>query len=132
MDKDRIIKLYKKIKQYEQFDTVAWHDGPDDTPNTDDDLNLGVVAPNWSLEEYAATYGDEDLKYVGSLGQNGVFTPAVDGPNPDRVGNRNNIGDVWVVATYTPAGADTSLKARGHLVVTVPVYMRFDSWEVGR
>lgn len=119
-------------KQYEQFDTVAWHDGPDDTPNTDDDLNLGVVAPNWSLEEYAATYGDEDLKYVGSLGQNGVFTPAVDGPNPDRVGNRNNIGDVWVVATYTPAGADTSLKARGHLVVTVPVYMRFDSWEVGR
>jgi len=119
-------------KQYEQFDTVAWHDGPDGAPNTDDDLNLGVVAPNWSLEEYAATYGDEDLKYVGSLGQNGVFTPAVDGPNPERVGNRNNIGDVWVVATYTPAGVDTPLKARGHLVVTVPVYMRFDSWEVGR
>ena len=119
-------------KQYEQFDAVAWHDGPDGESGTDDDLHLGVVEPTWSLEEYAATYGDEDLKYVGSLDQTGLFTPAVDGPNPERAGNRNNIGDVWVVATFTPEGSDAPLRARGHLVVTVPVYMRWDSWEVGR
>ncbi len=119
-------------KQYEQFDAVAWHNGPDGEPGTDDDLHLGVVEPTWSLEEYSATYGDEDLKYVGSLDQTGLFTPAVDGPNPERAGNRNNIGDVWVVATFTPEGSDAPLRARGHLVVTVPVYMRWDSWELGR
>ena len=119
-------------KQYEQFHVTMWHDGPDGESGTDDDLNLGVVEPTWSLEEYSATYGDEDLKYVGTVDATGLFTPAQDGPNPDRVGNRNNIGDVWVVATYTPAGGEAPLKARAHLLVTVPVYMRFDSWEVGR
>jgi quinohemoprotein amine dehydrogenase len=119
-------------KQYEQFDAVAWHDGPDGKPRTDDDLNLGAVEPTWNLEEYSATYGDEDLRFVGSLDQTGLFTPAVDGPNPERVGNRNNIGDVWVVATFTPEGAAMPLRARAHLVVTVPVYMRWDSWEMGR
>ena len=119
-------------KQYEQFDAVAWHDGPDGKPRTDDDLNLGAVEPTWNLEEYSATYGDEDLRFVGSLDQTGLFTPAVDGPNPERVGNRNTIGDVWVVATFTPEGAAMPLRARAHLVVTVPVYMRWESWEMGR
>ena len=119
-------------KQYEQFHATAWHDGPDGEPGTDDDLNLGVVAPTWSLEEYSATYGDEDLKYVGTVDATGLFTPAQDGPNPDRLGNRNNIGDVWVGATFTPAGGEAPLRARAHLLVTVPVYMRWDSWEVGR
>ena len=36
----------------------------------------------------------------------GSFTPALDGPNPARSGNRNNVGDVWVVATVpAPQGA---------------------------
>lgn len=119
-------------KQHEQFHATAWHDGPDGEAGTDDDLNLGVVAPTWSLEEYSATYGDEDLKYVGAVDATGFFTPAEDGPNPDRRGNRNNIGDVWVVATFTPAGREAPLRARAHLLVTVPIYMRWDSWEVGR
>ena len=58
--------------------------------------------------------------------RSGVFTPAVDGPNPKRSGNRNNVGDVWVVAEYRAAGATESLRARAHLVVTVPLYMRWD------
>jgi len=33
----------------------------------------------------------------------GRFTPNVDGPNVVRKGSRNNIGDVWVVATYAAA-----------------------------
>jgi quinohemoprotein amine dehydrogenase len=59
-----------------------------------------------------------------------MFTPALDGPNPQRKGNRNNIGDVWVVATQkTPAPDARPLRARGHLLVTVPLYMR---WEPAR
>ena len=88
-------------KQLQQFEAIAWHAGSDGKSRTDDDLVLGVVEPTWSLEEYSATYNDEDLNYVGSIDQSGLFTPAVDGPNPDRLGNRNNIGDVWVVASVT-------------------------------
>ena len=85
----------------------------------------------WSLEEFAATYDDDDMKFVGTLdAATGGFTPNIDGPNPVRKGSRNNIGDVWVVAKYaaeTSAGKPAStVRARAHLLVTVPLYMRFD------
>ena len=85
---------------------------------------------DWSLEEYAVTVGDDDLRYVGALDQQGRFTPAVDGPNAERSGNRNNVGDVWVVAAYqqetTNRNGGNTLRARAHLLVTVPLYMRWD------
>ena len=116
-------------KQYERFEARAWHDGPDGEPGTKDDLDLGMLADaDWSMEEYAVTFDDDDTAFVGTLGQHGVFEPAVDGPNPERSGDRNNIGDVWVVATLTtaPDGAvlDRPLRARAHLLVTVPIYLR--------
>ena len=58
-----------------------------------------------------------------------------DTPNPNRSGNRNNVGDVWVVAAYLPPGSEASakpLRARAHLLVTVPLYMDWGSKEVGR
>lgn len=117
-------------KQYQQFDAVAWHNGPDGRPDTADDIELGPVDVTWSLEEYGVTYDDDDVRFVGGIDQRGHFTPALDGPNPRRSMNRNNVGDVWVVATYRPGGKDTrTLKARAHLLVTVPLYMR---WEQGR
>ena len=61
----------------------------------------------------------------------GLFTPSVDGPNPQRSGNRNNVGDVWVVATYLPGGGAAPLRARAQLVVTVPLYQRWDFSTVG-
>lgn len=114
-------------KEYEIFDALAFDDGPDGESGTEDDLELGRVDASWHVEEYAAVYGDDDIDYVGTMGQDGVFTPAVDGPNPDRPGNRNNVGDVWVVATYDDGGGE-ALTARAHLVVTVPLYMKFDPW----
>jgi quinohemoprotein amine dehydrogenase len=58
-----------------------------------------------------------------------LFTPNLDGPNPKRRNNADNVGDVWVVATYkTPDGK--TLRARALLIVTVPIYMRFDQPEV--
>jgi quinohemoprotein amine dehydrogenase len=111
-------------KQFQQFEAVAMNNGPDGKPDTADDLNLGFVNVKWSLEEYTATFGDDDLAFVGTLDQSGLFTPNVDGPNPKRTGNRNNIGDVWVVAELNnPSSAARPIRARAHLLVTVPLYM---------
>ena len=90
----------------------------------------------WSLEEYTATFGDDDLQFVGTLDENGLFTPNVDGPNPKRSGNRNNVGDVWVVAELIGSRSRDAgrrpLRARAHLLVTVPLYMAWFETEGGQ
>jgi quinohemoprotein amine dehydrogenase len=114
-------------KMFAQFEAFGWSHGPDGKPDTKDDINLGRVGATWALEEYTATFDDDDVTFVGAIdATRGLFTPALDGPNPQRSGNRNNVGDVWVVATYTPVADATPLRARAHLVVTVPLYMRWD------
>jgi quinohemoprotein amine dehydrogenase len=95
------------------------------TPRTT--LSLGPVEATWSVEEYTATFDDDDVKFVGEIdAKSGLFTPALDGPNPSRSGNRNNVGDVWVVATHALGAGRAPMRARAHLVVTVPLYMRWD------
>jgi len=115
-------------KQLQQFEAIGTHNGPDGKPNTEDDLNLGMVDVKWSIEEYTATFGDDDTQFVGALDDKGMFTPNVDGPNSKRSGNRNNVGDIWVVAelidTTGPANAKP-IRARAHLLVTVPIYMNW-------
>ena len=118
-------------KRFEQFEAVAFHNGLDGRPETGDDLTLGMVDAAWSVEEYAATFKEDDVSFVGKLSPTGFFTPSLDGPNPERSGNRNNIGDVWVVASYTPAGG-TPLRGRAHLLVTAPLYINWSSQEVGK
>ncbi|MGI8743713.1 MAG: quinohemoprotein amine dehydrogenase subunit alpha [Bryobacteraceae bacterium] len=110
-------------KQYQQFEAIAYSNGPDSKPDTKDDLNLGPVDVAWSIEEYTATFGDDDKDYVGTLDDNGLFTPNVDGPNPKRHNHADNYGDVWVVATYSKEGRP--IRGRAHLLVTVPLYMRW-------
>jgi quinohemoprotein amine dehydrogenase len=96
------------------FEASGYHNGRDGRANTKDDVALGLVDVKWALEEYSAVLNDEDIKYVGAIdAATGVFTPNSEGPNPQRPGNRNNVGDVWV--------------ARAHLLVTVPLYMRWDT-----
>jgi quinohemoprotein amine dehydrogenase len=123
-------------KQYQQFEAIASANGPDGRSDTKDDIALGLVDASWSIEEYTATFTDDDKDFVGAIdGKSGLFTPNVDGPNPKRPHNANNYGDVWVVATYQPAGGNPGgppLKARAHLLVTVPIYMKWDQPEVGR
>jgi quinohemoprotein amine dehydrogenase len=118
-------------KALAQFEARAFDNGPDNRPDTPDDIDLGVVPAVWSLEEFAATYDDDDVKFVGQIdAKTGLFTPNVDGPNPARRGSRNNIGDVYAVASYTPEEATDKtakpLRARAHLLVTVPLYMRWE------
>jgi quinohemoprotein amine dehydrogenase len=115
-------------RQFEQFEAVGINNGPDGKPDTDDDLNLGLVTVRWSIEEYTATFGDDDAQFVGTIDEHGLFTPNVDGPNPKRSGNRDNVGDVWVVADYTATDAGPGvrpIRARAHLLVTVPLYMNW-------
>lgn len=117
-------------KQFAQFEAIGLSNGIDGKPDTADDINVGTVPVTWALEEYGVTFKDDDVRYVGQLDAKGLFTPAVDGPNPSRAGERNNIGDVYVVATYQPADAGARpLRARSLLIVTVPLYMR---WEPAR
>jgi quinohemoprotein amine dehydrogenase len=118
-------------KMLAQFEAWGYSNGADGKPDSPDDIELGVVDAAWSMEEYTATYNDDDIKFVGTLNEaTGRFTPNMDGPNPARSGQRNNIGDVWVVAKVLGDAAGgkpaPTLRARAHLLVTVPLYMRFD------
>jgi quinohemoprotein amine dehydrogenase len=123
-------------KQYAQFETIAYSAGADGKPNTVDDVPLGPVAARWGLEEFIATPDDDDVKFVGSVNDSGLFTPNVEGPNPARQKQTNNFptnnwGDVWLTASYD-AGGGRMLKARSYLVVTIPIYMKYDQPEVSQ
>ena len=103
----------------QQFEAIAFNNGADGKPDTKDDLDLGPIDVAWSIEEFTATFDDDDKQYVGKLDDKGLFTPNVDGPNPKRRNHADNYGDVWVIATYKLPDGKT-LRARGHLLVTVP------------
>jgi len=117
-------------KGYQQFEAVAYHNGPDKTPGTADDIELGAVPVQWAIEEHIATLNDDDVRFVGSIDQKGFFTPNIEGPNPERRGNGNNYGDVNVVATYSGQGAERPVQARSRLIVTIPLYVIWQQQEV--
>jgi quinohemoprotein amine dehydrogenase len=123
-------------KQFAQFEAVAYSAGADGKPNTADDIPIGPIPAHWGLEEFESTPNDDDVKFVGKINDNGLFTPNLEGPNPERKKQSNNYptnnwGDVWVTASYdTPGG--TPIKARSYLVVTIPVYMHYDQPEVSQ
>jgi quinohemoprotein amine dehydrogenase len=121
-------------KGYQQFEAVAYQRGADGKPHTADDVELGPIDVNWSVEEFYSTYGDDDREFVGSLSNKGLFTPSSDGPNPQRKFSRNNYGDVWVVATAKDEKDKSGkpLTGKSYLVVTVPTYIKWDQPEVGQ
>ncbi|HEX6811630.1 MAG TPA: quinohemoprotein amine dehydrogenase subunit alpha [Planctomycetota bacterium] len=89
----------KHPRQIERFEAFAVHRGPDEKPYTEDDVDLYQVRPRWALTEFRVRENDDDLTYVGSIDPvTGVFTPNVDGPNPARKWQANNVGDVFVTA----------------------------------
>ncbi len=122
-------------KQFTQLEAIAYAAGPDGKKDTDDDVPLGPVTARWSLEELYSTPDDDDINFVGSVNDSGLFTPAAEGPNPARKKQENNFGtnnwgDVWVDATFDVGGV--TLKSRSYLVVTVPQYVRYDQPEVSQ
>jgi quinohemoprotein amine dehydrogenase len=119
-------------KGYQQFEAIGYSRGADGKAHTADDVDLGPVDVTWSVEEFQAVFGDDDKGFVGQLSPTALFTPASDGPNPERKFSRNNYGDVWVVATSkTEKEKDgRPMAGKGYLVVTVPTYIKWDQPEV--
>jgi quinohemoprotein amine dehydrogenase len=123
-------------KQYAQFEAIAYAAGPDGKAETADDIPLGPVPAHWSMSEFLSTPEDDDVKFVGTISEAGMFTPNVEGPNPERKKQANNFatnnwGDVWIDAEFAAPGGKT-MKARSYLVVTIPVYVRYDQPEVSK
>jgi quinohemoprotein amine dehydrogenase len=107
---------------------MAYNAGVDKKPNTPDDIEIGPVKARWSVEEFPERFDDDDIKFVGSLDSNGLFSPAPDGPNPERKQSANNFGNIWVVAT-----AETEkdrygnpLVGKAYLVVVPPLFIIWD------
>jgi quinohemoprotein amine dehydrogenase len=153
-------------RQIERFEAFAVHRGADGKPFTEDDVDLFQVRPRWALEEFRVREDDDDVAHVGSIDPvSGVFTPAVDGPNPSRKWQANNVGDVFVTAEVEldvavrpeppkkqagkadpggarpdetaaahppqarPARETKTFRSRAHLLVTVPVYVKWNALE---
>lgn len=124
----------KHTPGYQQFDAIGYDAGIDGKPYTTDDVALGPIDVTWGMEELQTVYYDDDVNYVGKLNQTALFTPAIDGPNPERKWGRNNYGEVWVVATAKNAfdSLGKPLKGKSFLIVTVPAYKRWDQPEVAK
>jgi quinohemoprotein amine dehydrogenase len=119
---------------YQQLEAIAYNRGEDGKLHTADDVELGPVEVTWSVEEFYSVFGDDDKEFVGTLNSSGLFTPSLDGPNPQRKFSRNNYGDVWVVATAKNEKDKDGkpLVGKSYLVVTVPTYIRWDQPEVSK
>jgi quinohemoprotein amine dehydrogenase len=118
-------------KGFVQYEADAYSNGLDGLPNTADDVNLGPVPVQWSIEEFISHQNDNDKEFVGYIDSNGLFTPSGDGPNPQRRFSADNIGDVWVVAELpNEKKGEPPLQAKSYLVVAVPDFLRFDSPEI--
>ena len=110
-------------KIFQQFEIFAYLNGEDGVKGTKDDVKLGRIGPiKWDLEEYVKRVNDDDVRFVGAVDENGLFTPANDGPNPQRHLSDENVGDVWVEAWYKPDGAKRPMGARAFLLVMPPKF----------
>ncbi len=124
----------KHTPGYQQFDALGYDAGLDGKPYTADDVSLGPIDVTWAMEELPTVYYDDDVNYVGKLSPTALFTPAIDGPNPERKWGRNNYGEVWVVATAKTEkdALGKPLKGKAFMVVSVPAYKRWDQPEVAK
>ncbi|AWK84882.1 quinohemoprotein amine dehydrogenase subunit alpha [Azospirillum thermophilum] len=101
-----------------QFEAVGYLNGKDGKPGTRDDVRVGPLPADWSLEPYnEAAKQMEDVKFSGGIGPSGLFQPAAAGPNPQRVFGTNNIGDLKVVATVRDG--EHGVSGSGRLISTV-------------
>lgn len=96
------------------FKAIGWWNGPDGEAGTDDDIRIGAIPAAWSIDN-RDEIGEamKDAEFAGTIGEDGIFTPAVAGPNPERPFSTNNAGDLKVVAE---AAGQTG---EAHLIVTV-------------
>jgi quinohemoprotein amine dehydrogenase len=105
------------------YRALGWAAGRDGKAGTADDLRLGYLPVQWSIEaadEEAEKARDQD--FVGRIGADGVFVPGDAGPNPARPKSLGNTGRVKVVAAVGEAGE--RVEGRGSLDVAVPDFVQ--------
>lgn len=100
---------------FQQFEAIGYQRGPDGKAHTADDLELGPVAADWSMEVFYET-DPSKRSVVGSITPTGFFSPAVDSPNLNY--------DIWVIATAKDEKNKDGkpLAGKGYVVVTIPTY----------
>ena len=115
-------------KGYQQFEVMAFNRGIDNKVSTPDDIEIGPIKVTWTVEEFPERFDDDDKRFVGTLDSNGLFTPAPDGPNPERKQSANNYGNVWVVATAENEKDryGKPLVGKAYLVVVPPLFIIWD------
>ena len=105
-----------------QFVARGVHFGADGKPDTEDDVLLDPVDATWRLEEEKTREGDDDLKYLSTSIEGGLYTPVTTyGPIAERKQNREGVGLIAVGATLADGG--TELTDRALLAVTVPDFI---------
>jgi len=103
------------LRGYQQFEAIGYHRGPDGKRHTADDVELGPVEVDWSMEVfYEVDQNGQDR--VGTLSPAGFFTPAATNPGVNY--------DVWIIATAKNEKTRDGkpLVGKSYLVVTVPTY----------
>lgn len=116
---------YDGRKQSVQFEAIAFANGQDGKPNTEDDIEIGPVPAKWKLTEYKFMgMEDDDIEYVGEINEDtGLFIPREGGPNTNRVWDTNNTGNVNVVATYTNPATGKEIVGETFLLITIPDFV---------
>ncbi len=92
------------------FNAVGMWNGPDGEAGTEDDIRIGRVEAQWSVanaHEHAAHM--KDTEYAGEMQANGIFMPAIAGPNPERPFSANNAGELKVQAEAMGQQAEAML-----------------------
>ena len=97
------------------FDAVGWMNGADGKPETDDDIRIGSLAADWTVENFDELAEElKDTEFTGEMdGKLGIFSPAMAGPNPQRPFSTNNAGNLAVIASHG------ELQGKAQMIVTV-------------
>jgi len=104
-----------------QFDAIAYSKGTN-ADDSADDVALGPVAAEFTLSELVTRPGDDDLRWLGGIEEDGTYLPSGDyGPIQSRELHAEATGLVKVEAEYKRGDRHYSAEAR--LVVTVPDYI---------
>lgn len=104
-----------------QYSAYAYSNGPDGKPDTKDDLKLMPLQATWSILPYPEDANADYLKFVGSMNENGLFTPLGEGVNPERAYTQENAGAATIHAKATIDGK--TFEATSHHISTVPDYV---------
>ncbi|MHA6344331.1 quinohemoprotein amine dehydrogenase subunit alpha [Roseivivax sp. CAU 1761] len=93
-----------------QFAAYGLWNGPDGEAGTEDDIRIGRIDAAWRVENlHAHAEKMQDTRHAGAMGPDGIFEPAVAGPNPERPFSANNAGELTVIAEALGHSAEAQL-----------------------